>query len=121
VLSGRTPRRWLFLAVVALASAAVMPWAYATTDAGIVSVSGMPYGAAEILVLSGVAAILILAGRARAAGYVAVTAVAFSVLRLYYFPGSLEYGDVWDAELTAGPVLAVLGTVMLVLAATGRR
>ncbi len=121
MLTQRASTRWLLLGAVALACAAIMPWAYARTSAGVEPVSGMPYGAGEILVLSAVAAILILAGRARAAGYVAITAVAFSALRLHYLPGSLEYGDVWDAELTGGPALAVLGTVMLVLAATGRR
>ncbi len=116
MLSERTPRRWLFLAVVALGSAAVMPWAYATTDAGVVSVSGMPYGATEILVLAAVAALLLLSGRAKAAAYIALLATGYSALVLYNLPVSLSYETVWDTEVTAGPALAVLGSLMLFVA-----
>jgi len=94
-----------------------MPWAYATTDAGIVSVSGMPYGAAEVLVLAAVAALLLLSGRARPAAYIALLATGYSALVLYNLPDALRYGTVWDTEPTAGPALAVLGSLMLFVAA----
>jgi len=116
MLRERTPRRWLFLAVVALGSAALTPWAYARTDAGVVSVSGISYGGAEILVLAAVAALLLVSGRAKAAAYIALLATGYSALVLYNLPVSLSYETVWDTELTAGPALAVLGSLMLFVA-----
>jgi hypothetical protein len=121
MLRERTPRRWLFVAVVALASAGVMPWAHARTDTGVTAISGLPHGAAEILVLAAVAAALLLADRAHAATYAALLATGFSALVVFNLRGALEYEYVWDTTLTAGPALALLGTVLLFVAAALRR
>jgi hypothetical protein len=108
----------MWAAVVLIAAGFVAPWVHGTTYAGHeFTVGGLDPGSGGPLVLTCAAgaAVALMMGWQPLARVCAAAAVALTALAMYQLPGSLP---VAEAEITYGALLALIGSVALVIVAT---
>lgn len=116
IFAGVTRRRQaavlLGLALMTLGAGA--PWATAhTLRDGVVSVSGMPHGAALVLGLAALGVLALVCRAHTALALLGLASAAWTVLVMYQLPGSLVAGPAWQAEIAWGAYVALLGALVL--------
>lgn len=100
------------LALMVLGAGA--PWASAhTLRDGVVSVSGMPHGAALVLGLAALGVLALALRAPTALVLLGLASAAWTALVMYQLPGSLVEGPAWQAEIAWGAYVALLGAVVV--------
>jgi hypothetical protein len=117
-----TGRRRLGLGLALMTAGSLSPWATANTwHDGVVPASGIGHGGEVVLVLC-VLIVLSLVARAHVvAAALALLATAWIALIAYELPGSLTAGGAWQANLAWGIGIALLGSVLVTIAARRSR